>query len=185
VSEQQPTRPEAATSAAGSFSDHPDLDRFVAAIRAGGWAEGEVLPRHGPACYGCGPDNPAGFGLAAVAAPGGGVRAELTFDDRFLGAPGLAHGGAIAAVLDDLFGMVLIRELLPAVTVDLQVRYGRPIHLGVPTVLTGELVERDGRDVRMRAAIEQHDELKVTADASFRIIDPERLADRYEPLDRR
>ena len=139
-----------------ALTDHPELPRFLTALEEGGWPDGEVLPRHGFACYGCGPDNPAGFGLEATAAAGGGVRAELAFDDRFLGAPGLVHGGALAGVLDDLYGMVLIRELVPAVTVDLNVSYRRPIHLGDLCVLTAELVERDGRDLHLRASIEQH-----------------------------
>ena len=60
-----------------SLADHPELDRFQAAIEAGGWEDGEVLPRHGHGCFGCGDANPAAFGLQAVAEPGGGVRAEL------------------------------------------------------------------------------------------------------------
>jgi acyl-coenzyme A thioesterase PaaI-like protein len=167
-----------------ALTDHPELDRFLAALENGGWQDGEVLPRHQAGCYGCGPDNPAGFGLEAVAAPGGGVRAELTFDDRYLGAPGLVHGGALAGVLDDLYGMVMVRELIPAVTVDLAVRYRRPIHLGDPCVLTGHLVERDGKDVHVAAEVTQHDEVKVTSTARFRVISPERMANRYEPVDR-
>ncbi len=167
----------------GSFREHPDADRFLAAVRDGGWPDGEVLPSHQPGCYGCGDANPAGLGLTAVAAEGGGVRAEHTFDDRFLGAPGLAHGGAIAALLDDLYGMVLIRELLPAVTRDLAVSYRRPIHLDEPCVLAGRLVGRDGRDLDLEATIEQHGEVKVTSTARFRILDPARIANRYAPVD--
>ncbi|MEX1178459.1 MAG: PaaI family thioesterase [Nitriliruptor sp.] len=168
--------------AGSALTDHPELDRFLAALEAGGWQDGEVLPRHQAGCYGCGPDNPAGFALEAVAAPDGGVRAEVTFDDRFLGAPGLVHGGALAGILDDLYGMVMVRELIPAVTVDLAVSYRRPIHLGVPCVLTGHLVERDGRDVHVSAEVIQHDEVKVTSTGRFRVMSPERIANRYEPL---
>jgi acyl-coenzyme A thioesterase PaaI-like protein len=175
-----PTSSPDASGGGSMLTDHPEVDRFLAAVEAGGWQDGEVLPRHGFHCYGCGPDNPAGFALQAVAAPDGGVRAEMSFDGRFLGAPGLVHGGALAGVLDDVFGMVLVRELIPAVTTDLAVRFRRPIHLDVGCVLTGHLVGRDGKDVAMRAAIEQHDEVKVTAEATFRIISPERLANRYE-----
>jgi acyl-coenzyme A thioesterase PaaI-like protein len=167
-----------------TFAQHPDAHRFLAAWQAGGWKDGEVLPSHQPRCYGCGDDNPVGLGLTAVAAPGGGVRAEHTFDRRFLGAPGLAHGGAIAALLDDVYGMVLIRELIPAVTVDLAVRYRRPIHLDDPCVLTGRLLERDGRDLHLEASVEQHDQVKVTSTARFRVLDPERIANRYEPTGR-
>jgi acyl-coenzyme A thioesterase PaaI-like protein len=164
-----------------TLGKHPDAHRFVEAWRNGGWRDGEVLPSHQPGCYGCGDANPAGFALSATAAEGGGVRADYTFDDRFLGAPGLVHGGALAGLLDDVYGMVLVRELIPAVTVDLAVSYRRPIHLGDPCVLTGRLVDRDGRDLHLEAAVEQHDQVKVTSTARFRILDPQRIANRYEP----
>jgi acyl-coenzyme A thioesterase PaaI-like protein len=166
-----------------TFGQHPEAHRFLEAWQNGGWQDGEALPSHQPGCYGCGDANPVGFGLTAVAAEGGGVRARYTFDDRFLGAPGLAHGGALAGLLDDVYGMVLVRELIPAVTRDLSVSYRRPIHLDEPCVLTGRLVERDGRDLHLEAAIEQHDEVKVTSTARFRVLDPERIANRYEPTD--
>ena len=105
--------------AAEALRQHPDADRFLAAVRNGGWEVGDVLPSHGPGCYGCGADNPSGFRLVARADEGQAVVAELTFDDRHLGAPGLVHGGAIAGVIDDLYGMALVREPVAR-------RHGRP-----------------------------------------------------------
>jgi acyl-coenzyme A thioesterase PaaI-like protein len=167
------------------FEDHPQADRFLAAIRDGGWQVGEELPFHHPDCYGCGPSNTCGFGLHAIAEEGEAVRAELTFDGRFRGAPGLAHGGAIAAAVDDLFGLVLVRVLVPAVTVELSVSYRRPVHLDEPCRLRAEVVGREGRDLDLRATVEQHHEVKVEAQGRFRIISPERMANRYEPLEPR
>jgi acyl-coenzyme A thioesterase PaaI-like protein len=167
------------------LDDHPEAERFLGAVRDGGWATGTELPYHHPGCYGCGPANEAGFGLRAVAEAGEAVRAELTFDRRFRGAPGLVHGGAIAGVVDDLFGMVLLRVLVPAVTVDLNVSYRRPIHLDDPCVLRAEVVGREGRDLDLRGSIEQHDERKVEASGRFRIIERERMMNRYERVERR
>jgi acyl-coenzyme A thioesterase PaaI-like protein len=166
------------------FHDHPQADRILAALRDGGWQAGDELPFHHPGCWGCGPDNPAGFGLRAFAEPGEAVRAEVTFDDRFRGAPGLVHGGAIAGVVDDLFGMVLLRVLVPAVTTDLSVSYRRPLHLDEPCVLRAEVAEREGRNLDLLGTIEQHDRRKVEGRGRFRVIDPERMLNRYEPLDR-
>lgn len=173
-----------ATARLGPFAEHPELPRFLAAVERGGWEVGDRLPRHGDRCYGCGPDNPAGFALVAHAADGAAVTAELTFDDRHLGAPGLAHGGAIAAVLDDLYGMALVRNLVPAVTVDLAVSYRRPLHLDVPCRLRAELVDRDGRDLHLTASVAQHGEERVTSTARFRVLSPERIANRYERVGR-
>jgi uncharacterized protein (TIGR00369 family) len=167
------------------LTQHPQLDRFVAAMRGEGFHPGEELPYHQPGCYGCGPDNRTGLGLVAYAAEPGAVEATYTFDRRFEGGPGVVHGGATAALLDDLFGRVLVRILVLAVTVDLQVRYERAVHLDEPCRLRAELVEHVGRDLRMRAEVVQHEQRKVTATGRFRTIELDRLVNRYErPADR-
>ena len=56
----------------------------------------QQLPAHTPVCMGCGPDNPHGLQLTAYS-DGPEVFADVTFGERHIGAPGLAHGGAIAA----------------------------------------------------------------------------------------
>jgi acyl-coenzyme A thioesterase PaaI-like protein len=159
---------------------HPQLDRFLAAMRGEGFVPGEELPYHQPNCYGCGPDNPTGFGLVAYAADGDAVDAVYRFDRRFEGGPGVVHGGATAALLDDLFGRLLVRILVLAVTVDLQVRYRRPVHLEDACDLRAELVDQSAEDLHLRAVLHQHGELKVTATGHFRTIGLDRLATRYE-----
>ena len=83
------------------------------------------LPPHSPTCMGCGPDNPAGLQLE-VFRSGDEVYTDVTFDERHIGAPGLAHGGAVAAACDDLFGFTLWIALTPAVTRSLTVDYLAP-----------------------------------------------------------
>jgi acyl-coenzyme A thioesterase PaaI-like protein len=160
--------------------EHPQLDRFLAAINGPGFAPGEELPFHQPGCYGCGPDNPDGFGLVAFAAEPGAVEADYVFGPRYEGGPGVVHGGATAAVLDDLYGRLLVRILTLAVTVDLQVGYHRAVHLEEPCRLRAELVEHVGRDLTMRASLTQQGEEKVTSHGRFRTIGLDRLANRYE-----
>lgn len=159
---------------------HPQLARFQAALAGDGFAAGEELPYHHPGCYGCGPENRTGLQLVAYAADPDAVTAEHVFPARFVGAPGVVHGGATAALLDDLFGRLLVRVLTLAVTTDLQVRYRRAVHTEVPCQLRAELIERDARDVRMRAELRQHDTVKVTATGRFRVIGFDQLANRYE-----
>lgn len=161
---------------------HPQLDRFLAAMRGDGFAPGDELPYHQPNCYGCGPDNPGGLGLVAVAAEPDAVEATYTFAARFEGAPGVVHGGATAALVDDLFGRLLVRILVLAVTVDLRVTYLRAVHVDEPCRLRAELVERTDRSLRLRATLEQHERRKVTATGVFRTIELARLATRYDPV---
>ncbi len=64
------------------------------------------LPPHHDHCLGCGPANPHGHHLRPRR-DAHGVHAHHRFDARHVGAPAIAHGGAVATVIDDLFGFLL------------------------------------------------------------------------------
>lgn len=81
-------------------------------------------------CFGCGPANPAGLGIRPRY-EGDKVVAELEFAPRFEGGPAVAHGGAVAAFMDDLLGFVMMAHQRPAVTARLQVHYLLPVPLGL------------------------------------------------------
>lgn len=108
--------------------------------------EGEPAQPHTPWCMGCGPDAPAGYHLEVYLHEGE-VHATYTFGSAHAGGPGLAHGGAVAAVCDDLLGHVLTGSGIPAVTRMLQVDYQRPVLLGEPHRITGRVEAVDGRKV--------------------------------------
>ena len=101
------------------------------------------LPSHSPTCAGCGKDNPAGLALE-VDATEHGVSAVHRFDDRQEGAPGITHGGLVAAAFDDLFGFLLYRVGELAVTRSLTVEYLRPVLLGVSYEFTAHIRDRAG-----------------------------------------
>lgn len=107
-------------------------------------AEREPLPSHTPPCLGCGPQNPHGLQLV-VYRDGDTVYSDVTFDDRHIGAPGLAHGGAVAAACDDLLGFNLWIAGTPAVTRSLTVEYLRPVQLHQPHRLSAHIASREGR----------------------------------------
>lgn len=113
-------------------------------------APGNALPPHSSQCMGCGPDNPAGLAMQ-VRREADDVVCEQTFDHRQVGAPGLAHGGAVATACDDLFAFVLYLVAEPAVTRTLEVGYRRPVHLGVPHHIRARLERRDGRKLHLAA----------------------------------
>ncbi|TCK27525.1 PaaI family thioesterase [Pseudonocardia endophytica] len=126
-----------------------------------------VFAPHSSGCMGCGPDNPAGLRMA-VRRDGDDVVTDIVFDERQAGAPGLAHGGAVAAACDDLFGFVLYLARTPAVTKTLQVEYFSPVPLGAAHRIRGRLVERDGRKLHMRAEGSADDgTVRFTATALF------------------
>ena len=108
--------------------------------------EDGVLPPHYPTCLGCGPDAPEGFHLQ-VRRDGDDVVTEHVFTDRHSGAPGIAHGGAVATVIDDVLGFLLYVVRAPGVTRRLEVDYLKPVLTGVPYVVRARLDRRDGRKI--------------------------------------
>ena len=90
---------------------------------------GGVLPPHYPTCLGCGPDAEHGFHLA-VRRDGDEVTATHVFTRAQSGAPGIAHGGAVATVVDDVLGYLLHVVRKPGVTRKLEVEYLEPVMTG-------------------------------------------------------
>lgn len=77
-----------------------------------------------------GPENSSGLQLEVYRLDDE-VYADVAFDERHIGAPGLAHGGAIAAACDDLLGFTLWIAGTPAVTRNLAIEYLAPVPLQV------------------------------------------------------
>ena len=110
-----------------------DIDNWVASFTRMESGSSELPPHH-PNCLGCGPENPNGHFLS-VRRDGDGVVAHHQFDQRHVGAPGIAHGGAVATVIDDLFGFLLYSVGELAVTRRLELEYLAPALLDTPYIL--------------------------------------------------
>ena len=134
------------------------------------------LPPHTPACMGCGPDNPHGLQME-VFRSGQQVYTDLVFDERHGGAPGLAHGGAIAAACDDLFGFTLWIVGTPAVTRNLAIGYVLPVPLHHPHRIVARVDSREGRALHVSATGTGQDGIvRFTATAMFVAVDVEHFA---------
>lgn len=139
-----------------------DLIAGWAAGKQGPKSDGTALPSHHAQCLGCGQENPHGHQLVVRREGDLAVTAEHRFDERHVGAPGIAHGGAVATVLDDLYGFLLYSIGDLAVTRELQVEYLRPVRLNRDYRLRATVDARVGRGIQMSATLETP-EGRVTA----------------------
>jgi acyl-coenzyme A thioesterase PaaI-like protein len=103
-----------------------------------------ALPPHWPTCFGCGPEAEAGL-HAVTRKVGDEVHCTYTFTSRHEGAPGIAHGGAVAALVDDVCGGLLFVIREPAVTRTLNVEYLKPVLVGETYDLVAKVDRREGR----------------------------------------
>ena len=128
------------------------------------------VPAHQPHCLGCGPDNPAGMGLR-LRVEQGRVVGRVRFDRRQEGAPGFAHGGAVATVLDDALGTVLVIVEKPAVTANLNVDFRAPVFLDRDLELHAWCERIDGRKIHLAGELREDGTLLAEARALFVQVD--------------
>ena len=93
----------------------------------------------------------------------------------FEGAPGRAHGGTVAALLDEVMGFVLSIHATPAYTGRLTVTYRAPTPLGVELEMRARLRSRHGRKLRIEAHARHDTSLVAQAEGLFIAVDPERF----------
>ncbi len=125
-------------------------------------------------CVGCSAANPMALGLRFVHRAGG-VEARTTAARELNGAPGVVHGGMQAVMLDEAMGHAIraaLDDVWP-VTVDLRLRYRRPVHVEIPLLLRAVVVAHDDRSVHVEGEILDEAETVLTrATAEFRLLDP-------------
>ena len=98
-------------------------------------------------CYICGPDNPEGMRLKFSIDPKDPVvRGTFSLAYRYQGPPSSAHGGVIAAVVDEAMGKLNRVEGIVGVTAEMTVEYLRPVPLGRKIVVEARPSEHRGRN---------------------------------------
>ena len=88
---------------------------------------GTALANHYDGCFACGSDHPDGLHLAATAGAGVDVTTRVRLTHAHQGAPGLAHGGILAATMDETLGFLLWMLETVAVTAKLETQYRKPV----------------------------------------------------------
>lgn len=93
-------------------------------------------------CFACGLENPAGLHLHFYDNGQDEVTSDFVIADRHQGYPGIAQGGIVAAILDEVGGRtVMIGDPLRFfMTMKLAIKYRQPVPVGVPLRAVGRLL---------------------------------------------
>jgi len=118
--------------------------------------------------------NPMSIG-ASLWKDGDEALMRVTLGPAFEGAPGRAHGGVMAALIDELMGQVLGIIGTPAFTGRLTVTYRNPTPLGVELVGRARATEWRGRKISMTAEVYAGDTLIAESEALFISVNPEQF----------
>jgi acyl-coenzyme A thioesterase PaaI-like protein len=108
-------------------------------------------------CFVCGRENPIGFHMQFFVDDAGCVHASYTPHDKHQGYPGVMHGGLVTALLDEIIGRTAIAMDLWCMTARLEVRFKKPVPIGTPLKLKGEITKHNGRLLEGRGEVRLED----------------------------
>lgn len=104
-------------------SDREPVRGISSVARAAGF---EIRPHN---CFACGELNAAGLHLDLQFGPDR-CWVELALADRFEGWQGIAHGGILSTILDEVMGWALIDHDTWGLTARLTTEFKRPVEIG-------------------------------------------------------
>ena len=149
----------------------------------------EVAPHH---CFACGSLNEHGIHLD-LHVDGDRCWTELALPDRFQGWDGIAHGGIICTVLDEVMAWSLAATDNWGLTARIKVEFKRPVHLGVAIRGEGWITSVRRRLIETAARLTDlaNGQVLATATATYVAADAARKAElqarygfRLKPADR-
>jgi acyl-coenzyme A thioesterase PaaI-like protein len=112
------------------------------------------------------------MGLAAQLWRDGDVACmRVTLGNAFEGAPGRAHGGVVAALLDEVMGLMNVIHGAMALTAKLDITYLAPTPVGEPIIARAWLARQDHRKQFVEATLHAGDLMVASATALFISID--------------
>lgn len=107
-------------------------------------------------CFACGMENPIGLKLAMYANPAtGGVVCDYTIPKIYEGYPGIAHGGIVATLLDEVISRVymIADHNRFMYTAKLTTRLRKHVPVDQPLHMTGAFIKDRGRTAEAEAKI--------------------------------
>jgi uncharacterized protein (TIGR00369 family) len=120
----------------------------AADIRVGGMPI-EMTPHN---CFGCGTLNAAGLQMPLHSAADQ-CWVELELPERFEGWEGIAHGGILCTILDEVMAWAVVDRDLWGVTARMSVEFRKPVSIGMPIRAEGRVTAARRRVVETEGVI--------------------------------
>ena len=125
----------------------------------------------GQPCFGCSPDNPAGFHLRFVS-EGDDVVSRMVPGKQHQGPLGLMHGGLISTLADETAAWAVLAVTGKfGFTTHFEARFSRGVRVGVEAEARGRVTRNGSRVVKSTVEIRQESELCFTGDFTFVLLD--------------
>jgi acyl-coenzyme A thioesterase PaaI-like protein len=111
----------------------------------------------GQNCFACGTANPIGLNLQFYRF-GDAVYSDITLGKNHEGWENMAHGGIVSTLLDEVMSWTIMYfKKTFLVTRKMEVKYIRPVLIGTPLIIKGEVMD-DSKLPRIKARAEIRDD---------------------------
>jgi len=120
-----------------------------------------------PHCVVCGRKNPRGLNLHFSLTDDASAKGSFFCSKALEGYPDRVHGGVIASVLDGAMTNCLFLHGLTGVTVELNIRYKRPVDTDRIATVRGWIERSSSLLHILKAELVQGNEVKATASGKF------------------
>jgi len=122
-------------------------------------------------CFVCGPQNPIGLKARFAIDPDTkSSRCELQLSREFQGWENVVHGGMLSSLLDEAAIYACRSCGKRFVTAELKVTFRKPVAVGVPLMVSAQVVNQKRKLFEVQAQLEQEGEICAVAEVkAFRL----------------
>ncbi len=135
-------------------------------------------------CFVCGVSNPVGLKIRFYNVGSGEIEARVVLQDQYQGYPGIAHGGIVATILDEIMGRSIL-SIDPdrmMFTGKMELRYRQHVPLGEEILFRGRVIKDRRRAAQVAGeAILSDGTVAVEANATVIQIPPEEVFEMDTP----
>jgi uncharacterized protein (TIGR00369 family) len=122
-------------------------------------------------CFACGKNNPHGLGMRVdYADEDKSAICRLSLPPRFQGWDGIAHGGVVATLLDEIMAHAVLKHVGQGLTTDMQTRYKAPVPLEQELEVRGWVAEANRRLATTQAEVRLAEGGRLLAEAQARFL---------------
>ena len=129
------------------------------------------IPYHG-SCFVCGTDNPYGIGITMFVDDDGVLTSEFTLNEAHQGPPGHTHGGASAAILDEIMGLVVWAAGHKVVAANININYRKMLPLHQPLFAEARITQVSERKIISEGEIKLADSTVAVSGSGVYVIAP-------------
>ena len=101
------------------------------------------------------------------------LTSEFMLNNAQQGPPNLAHGGASAAILDEVMGLVVWTAGLKVAAVNLEINYRKPLPLHQPLTVEARITQKEERKIFSAGEIKLSDGTTAVSGRGIYVIAPQ------------